>query len=365
MRLAGLVPLLLGTPVLAQLPEGARLEVVAGGLNNPWGVGFAPDGRVFLSERTGRIRVIREGRLEPEPWLELPVARGGPGLLGLALSPDFARQPAVYVVGGFPAPGGGDSAFVNRLLRIPERNGRPGPAEVLLDRLPSNRAHAGSAVAFGPDGMLYVSLGDAFHPEAAQHDSSLAGKILRLAPDGRIPADNPTAGSFIFARGLRNVQGLAWHPQNRSMFATEHGPSGWPWESGRRDNDELNRIVRGGNYGWPEVAGPGDQRRFTDPLTTWTPAIAPSGLTFYTGPYRPWQGQLFLGALRGRHLRRISLARQAGGAWRVTGEEMLLVSDSVRIRGTFMGPDGMLYFTTSDRRTEGQPDDRLYRIRLQ
>jgi glucose/arabinose dehydrogenase len=254
--------------------------------------------------------------------------------------------------------------FVNRLLRIPERNGRAGPPEVLLDGLPSNRAHAGSAVAFGPDAMLYLTLGDAFRPDAAQYDSSLAGKILRLTPDGRIPADNPIPGSFIYARGLRNTQGLAWHPENRSLFATEHGPSGWPWESGRRDNDELNRIVRGGNYGWPEVAGQGDQRRFTDPLATWTPAIAPSGLTFYTGPYRPWQDQLFLGALRGRHLRRIALARQDGGAWRVTEEEMLLVSDSVRIRGTFMGPDGMLYFTTSDRRTEGQPDDRLYRIRL-
>jgi quinoprotein glucose dehydrogenase len=365
MRLSITLLILLAIPAAAQMPPGARLEVVAGGLNNPWGVGFAPDGRIFVSERTGRIRLIQDGRLQAVPWLELPIARGGPGLLGLALAPNFANRPAVYVVGGFPVPGAGDSAvFQNRLLRIPVRDGRPGPVEVLLDRLPSNRAHAGSAVTFGPDGMLYVTLGDAFRPAASQHDTSYAGKILRLTPDGRVPGDNPVPGSPILARGLRNTQGLAWHPETRALFATEHGPSGWPWEDGRRDHDELNQIVPGGNYGWPEVAGMGGRRGYIDPLVAWTPAIAPSGLAFYTGPYRPWQGQLFLGALRGRHLRRLSVARGSSGEWRVTGQETLLVSDSVRIRGTFMGPDGMLYLTTSDRRTAGQPDDRLYRIRI-
>lgn len=351
-------------PAAAQLPPGARLEIVARGLNNPWGVGFAPDGRIFISERTGRIRVVHNGELQREPWLELPVAPGGPGLLGLALAPDFARRPALYVMAGFSDPARGDSGYQNRLLRIPEHGGRAGSVQVLLDRLPSARAHAGSAVAFGPDGMLYVSLGDSFRPGAAQHDSSLAGKILRLTPEGQVPADNPVAGSFIYARGLRNVQGLAWHPETGALFATEHGPSNWPWEGGRRDHDELNHILPGANYGWPDVIGPAGGGRYVDPLVTWTPAIAPSGLAFYNGPYPAWRGQLFLGALRGRHLRRIAVSRQADSNWRITDEVPLLVSDSMRIRGSFMGLDGMLYITTSNHRTDGSPDDRVYRIRF-
>jgi glucose/arabinose dehydrogenase len=349
----------------AQLPEGARLELIAEGLANPWGVAFAPDGRTFVSERAGRIRVIAGGRLLPEPWAELPVARGGPGLLGLALSPDFARTGAVYVAGGFPIPSAPDSVFQNRLLRITERDGRAGRIDILLDHLPSARAHSGSAVAFGPDGMLYLSLGDAFRPDRSQQDSSMAGKILRLTSDGQVPADNPTPGSPVYARGLRNVQGLAWHPDTRDLFATEHGPSSWPWEGGRRDHDELNHIVPGGNYGWPVVIGGANDARYLDPLATWVPAIAPSGLAIYTGPYRPWRGQLFAGALRGRHLRRIAVARDAG-RWRVTEQQALLAADSLgRIRGVFMGPDAMLYFTTSDRVTaSGVPDDRIYRIRL-
>lgn len=365
-RLLFLTLSLAASSLAAQLPPGARLEVVAEGLAHPWGVAFAPDGRLFVSERPGRIRVIAaDGRLVAEPWLTLPVARGGPGLLGLALAPDFSRSGAVYVVGGFPVPGGGDSTFQNLLLRITEREGRAGRVDTLLAGLPAARAHAGAAVAFGPDGMLYLTLGDAFRPGAAQHDSSLAGKILRLTPDGRVPADNPSSGSPVYARGLRNPQGLAWDPVTGTLFATEHGPSNWPWEGPRRDHDELNVIVPGGNYGWPEVIGAPGDARYADALVTWTPAIAPSGAAFYTGWYGPWQRRLFVGALRGRHLRRVAVRQVEGGRWVITGEEPMFAADSLgRIRGVFMGRDGMLYFTTDGRAAGGAPDDRLYRIRL-
>lgn len=341
------------------------LDTVARGLEVPWALAFAPDGRIFVTERPGRIRVIEGGVLRSEPWATVPVAaQGEAGLMGIALAPDFTSSHRVFVVGSFEAGG----KLVNRVLQFRDSGGRGRDQKVLVDGIPSAPNHAGDAVAFGPDGMLYVATGDARTPSVAQEMSSLGGKILRYTPDGRIPSDNPTPGSPVFALGVRNVQGLAWDVGSGQLFATEHGPSGFPNERFRHDNDELNAIRRGGNYGWPAVAGSGGGARYIDPLAAWTPGIAPSGLASYTGDEIPeWKGNLFVGALRGQQLRRIVIARDSGSAtgWRVAGQFPTYVNELGRIRAVAMGPDGHLYFTTSNRDGRGSPsrsDDRIFRI---
>jgi glucose/arabinose dehydrogenase len=214
--------------------------------------------------------------------------------------------------------------------------------------------------------MLYVSTGDARNPSRSADPQSLAGKILRYTPEGAVPADNPTPGSAVFASGLRNVQGLAWDPDTRQLFAADHGPSGFPRERFRRNNDELNAIRAGANYGWPSAAGPSRDPKYVDPVVTWNPAIAPSGLAVYSGARDSWRGSAFVAALRGEHLRRVSLARDAASesGWRVTSETRLF-PELGRIRAVAMGPDGFLYFTTSNRDGRGVPrrgDDHVYRL---
>lgn len=338
-----------------------RLDTVASGLEVPWAVAFAPGGRLFITERPGRIRVIENGVLRAEPWATVAVRENGEaGLMGIALAPDFQNSGHLYVVGSFAV--GED--LVNRVIRFTEQEGSGAQPTIVVDNLPASRFHSGDAIAFGSDGMLYVATGDAQDPGAAQERASLAGKILRYKPDGSIPADNPVQGSPIYALGLRNPQGLAWDAESGQLFATDHGPSGFPNERFRRDHDELNAIASGGNYGWPKVTGLDDDKRFLQPVVEWTPGIAPAGLALYSGPHEPWKGNAFVGALKGEHLRRIVLERLADG-WRVTGEEPLFANQLGRLRLVAMGPDGSLYFGTSNRdgRGEVRPgDDKLFRL---
>jgi glucose/arabinose dehydrogenase len=341
------------------------LDTVAKGLEVPWALAFAPDGRIFVTERPGRVRVIVNGALRQQPWATIPVnAQGEAGLMGIALAPDFATSRRVYVVGSFV----GSRGLVNRVLVLRDSNGVGVDSKVLVDNIPSASNHAGDAIAFGPDGMLYVATGDAREPSVAQNPSSLGGKILRYTADGGIPSDNPTPGSPVFALGVRNVQGLAWDGATGQLFATEHGPSGFPNERFRHDNDELNAIRRGGNYGWPAVAGIGGESRYIDPIAAWTPGIAPSGLASYWGDeIREWKGNLFVGALRGAQLRRIVIARDSAAptGWRVVDQLPMFANELGRIRAVAMGPDGRLYFTTSNRDGRGSPsrsDDRIFRL---
>ena len=337
------------------------VETVAEGLIVPWALAFAPDGRIFVTERAGSIRVIRNGVLDPQPWATVKVAASGEaGLMGIAIAPDFAQSHAVYVVATFRTGNG----LINRLLRFTENEGRGQNPVVVLDRIPSARFHAGDALAFGPDGMLYVATGDATEPTRAQDPKSLGGKILRLAPNGDVPADNPVPGSLVFAYGLRNPQGIAWDSATGQMFVTDHGPSGFPKERFRRNHDELNAILPGGDHGWPKDAGHNASAKSVKPLSDWDPAIAPSGLAMYTGRHFPrWHGSLFVGALRATHLRRVSVERDSSG-WLSTAEE-IVVQDVGRVRAVAMGPDGYLYFTTSNQDGRGDPgerDDRVLRI---
>ena len=342
------------------------VDTVASGLDVPWAIAFAPDGRIFVSERAGRLRVIENGTLRADPWATLPVAaRGEAGLMGIALAPDFATSRALYAVATFER----DDALVNRVLRLIDENDRAGSPTVVLDDIPAAVFHAGDAIAFGPDGMLYVATGDAREPGTAQDTTSLAGKVLRMRPDGTIPDDNPTPRSFLYARGVRNMQGLTWDARTGDAFGTDHGPSGFPNERFRQGRDELNAIPRGGNLGWPSAAGRSSDRRFTPPLVDWSdPGIAPAGLAAYTGPHAPWTGSMFVAALKGEQLRRVTLERDstAPPRWRAVADQPLFVKQFGRLRAVAMGPDGLVYFTTSNRDGRGSPrpgDDHLLRLR--
>lgn len=345
-------------------PQRYSVETVATGLQVPWGLAFAPDGRIFVTERAGSVRVIKDGRLLPAPWATLEVAAAGEaGLMGIAVAPDFEMSRAVYVAATFRV---GDD-LVNRVVRLTEQGNRGGRPQVVIDRIPAARFHAGDAIAFAPDGTLFIATGDATDPGHARKMESLAGKILRYRPDGGVPSDNPFPGSPVYAVGLRNVQGIAWS-RDGQLFATDHGPSGFPNERFRRNHDELNAIRPGANYGWPDVAGMGGAPKFVDPIVEWNdPGIAPAGLAWLEGPRFPgWSGSLFVGALKGTQLRRITVRKDstAQTGWSVASDEIVL--DSIgRIRAVVAGPDGALYLTTSNQDGRGSPlpgDDRVLRI---
>lgn len=351
-------------PSAAPTP-GVGLDTVASGLAVPWDLAFAPDGRIFVTERAGRIRVIERGVLRPEPWAVLPVERRSEtGLMGIALAPDFAASGHLYVVGAFAA---GENRVENRVYRLTERGGAGVERRLVLGGIPVARYHAGAALRFGPDGMLYLTTGDATRPGSSQDTASLAGKVLRIRPDGAVPADNPVRGSYVYALGVRNPQGLAWHPRTGDLFAPDHGPTRLPREWFRAGRDELNAIVPGGNYGWPGAAGDQGGAEYLRPLVEWTPAIAPGAMAFYTGSAFPWRENAFVAALRGKQLLRIVLERAPGErtGWRAVSSEPLFRDALGRIRAVVMGPDGHLYFTTSNRDGRGEPspdDDHLLRI---
>lgn len=303
-----------------------EVEVIAAGLEVPWDMAFLPDGRMLVTERPGRVRVIDEGGLRREPWAEVDVyAVAEMGMYGIAVDPEFSRTGHIYVMGSFiraprrgiarildrlyrravrPVSSIAASLFESRVYRFTELDGHGVDARLMIGPLPANELHAGGALVFAPDGTLYASVGEALDSRKAQDPNQLLGKILRYRPDGTVPADNPFPGSPVFASGFRNVQGLAWHPQSGEPWATEHGPTGLPHE-GRGGRDELNRIRPGGNYGWPLVAGAGAGGPFAWPAAQWTPAVAPSGLAFDERRESPWFGDAFLGALRGMALLRL------------------------------------------------------------
>ncbi len=345
----------IGSESFAQ--TAVQADTVIGDLAIPWAAEFAPDGRIFLTERPGRIRVIRDGRLDPQPWATIQVAHVGEGgLLGLALAPDFARSGFVDVYHTYQDGG----RLWNRVVRLVDRNGRGQMDKVIIDRIPGAVVHDGGRIKFGPDGKLYITTGDAREPSQAQDRSALGGKILRLNPDGSIPNDNPFAGSPVYSLGHRNPQGLAWHPGTHTMYEAEHGPSG---DLGLCCRDEVNVIEAGKNYGWPEASGKGGAPRFVDPIAdsgtndTW----APSGILVPSSG--PWRGSLLVAELRGSQLRRLLLA--GPGFTQVSSQEVYFRGDFGRLRDIFQGPDGTLYLLTNNTDGRGAPrphDDQLLKI---
>lgn len=338
-----------------QASDAVRVDVIATGLDTPWGLAFAPDGRLFISERPGRLRVIEGGQLRESPVLTLPAretAIGEGGLMGLAIDPNFAAAPYLYVAYTAEA---GPSATRNRIVRLQFDGYDAWVDRVLLDDLPASVNHNGGRVKFGPDGKLYITLGEQVMTQRAQDRDALAGKIIRLNADGSVPDDNPFPGSPVYSWGHRNPQGLAWQPGTGRLYGTEHGQS---------LNDEVNLIEPGANYGWPMAEGATHPEPFRSPLVAYREGTAPSGATFYDAETMPqWRGNLFFAALRGAHLHRIVL--DANDPRRIVAEEKLYTDQYGRLRDVVQGPDGALYVATSNRDGRGRPtadDDRILRI---
>jgi len=350
-------------PISGEVPEarGWRAEIVVGGLSHPWAIAWLPDGSALVTERAGRLRLIRDGKLDPQPVAGLPpvLASGQGGLLDIALHPNFADNRWVYLTFATGSPDANRTA----LARGRWEGHALRDTQVIFQNADakSGGQHFGSRLVWLPDQSLLMSIGDGGNPPTRFGDSNIRnqaqnpgthfGKVLRLKDDGAPHPDNPFvnrpgAKPEIWTLGHRNIQGLTRDPLSGRIWANEHGSRG---------GDELNVIAGGNNYGWPEVTysneywGPkiSDETHrpgITDPRLVWTPSKAPSGLTFYTGDrYPQWKGDLFSGALKFGEIRRIRLDSD-----RVIGEEKLTFGK--RVRDVRQGPDGYLYVLTDENR---------------
>ncbi|WP_336781036.1 PQQ-dependent sugar dehydrogenase [Paenibacillus illinoisensis] len=331
-----------GTQENAVIPYQA--SVLATGLNAPWELVSVPDGRMLVTERPGTIRVIKDGELQTEPLIafEAPFnEKGEGGLLGLAADPDFENNGYLYAYHSYLE----GNEIANRVLRLKVNGDQAVIDKELLGNIPGGTNHNGGRIKIGPDNMLYITTGERYEPELAQDQNSLGGKILRIGLDGSIPADNPWPNSPVYSMGHRNVQGLAWNPDNEYLYATEHG---------QRNYDEINRIEAGENYGWPEVEGDEDDNgTYRAPLThsgdnTW----APSGIAFIEEG--PWAGSLLAANLRGEQLLHITLSEDGTQVEKV---EPIFEDEWGRIRNVTAGEDGKLYILTNNRDGRGTPRD--------
>jgi len=348
-----------GNPDLPNAELGT--EVVASNLDTVWELAWGPDGFIWVTERGGRISRLNSQSGSMTTVAELAVVEQGEGgLMGLTFHPDFATQPWVYAVHTDR-----QGVLLNRVIRMRFDGTRLGTPEVVLSNIPASFVHDGSRLAIGPDRLLYVTTGDASDPGIAQNRDALAGKVLRLTLDGQPAPGNPF-GNRTYSYGHRNPQGMVFAPDG-SLYVSEHGPD---------DNDEVNRIEAGRNYGWPTVHGRCDgdigsaelsfcsANAIAEPLTTWTPTIATAGLAYYDSPLIPqFQRSLLLVTLKDATLHRLALSADGRS---VTSTETLFVHEFGRLRAIVVAPDGSIYLGTSNRDSRGTPmptDDRIIRIR--
>jgi glucose/arabinose dehydrogenase len=305
-------------------------------LEVPWGLDFLPGGDALVTERDTRriLRITPDGRVTPVGEIPEAEGNGEGGLLGLAVSPTSPTDSMIYVYYS--------TATENRIVRMSYDGSRLGPQEPLVTGIPSAVYHDGGVLAFGPDGMLYAGTGDATNAALAQDPGSLAGKLLRMTPDGAPAPGNPFAGSLVFSLGHRNVQGLAFDSRGR-LWASEYGANAW---------DELNLVQPGGNYGWPRVEGRGSDG-FVEPAAVWpVDEASPSGIAIVGDV-------VHMAALRGERLWQIPI--QGDGA----GEPVAQLAGYGRLRTVKQAPDGSLWVTTSNRDGRGAPhpgDDRILRV---
>ncbi|MEN6328686.1 MAG: PQQ-dependent sugar dehydrogenase [Methanobacteriaceae archaeon] len=312
-----------------------QAELMADNLEVPWAMAFLPDGRMIFTERPGKVKILDGNQTRVVANL-IVTANQESGLMGIAVDPNFNQNKYIYLYytkGSF-----------NRVSRF-VLNDQLSNETVILDNIPSSPIHNGGRLKFGPDGKLYLTTGDAGNSNSAQDLNSLGGKILRLNPDGSTPSDNPF-GNLVYSYGHRDPQGLSWSPDG-TLYESEHGAT---------KNDEVNIIIRGGNYGWPLYQGNDTANGFIKPVRAYTEfTLAPSGLAYY-------QGSLYLAGLRGNQLRQLKLSADGGS---VAGEEALF-QDLGRVRDVVEYND-YLYISTSNRDGRGIPksgDDRIIRVKV-
>lgn len=372
-------------PELARCETAPSFEVdeVARGLEVVWDFAVAPDGRVFVTERPGRIRVIEEGVLRDDPWFDLEVEqREEAGLLGITLGPDFEQTGHLFVAsshvrpppaGGVPVlsrvlaairartMGDGGTTLVNRIHRVTDVDGAGADLRVWVDALPSGILHAGGALLTLPEEGLFLSLGDGMDPWRAQQASSLRGSILRIPTRDPPPSNRLRAGTHAVALGVRNSQGLAFLDRDSSTVVfTDHG-------SDRRD--ELNELRIGGNFGWPAELGRVDEPRFVPPMVEWPSTVAPAGIAvgrgLAPGDTTAATARVWVTGLAGRTLREIRVQETDGG-WAALCEVSLIEGEYGRLRAIAVAPGGGLYLGTSNRDGRAVPeseDDRILHLR--
>jgi glucose/arabinose dehydrogenase len=340
------------SPTPASIDGGIRVDTVAGGLEHPWALAFLPDGRILVTERPGRLRIVeKDGRLS-KPLAGVPEvhARGQGGLLDVAIDPKFGENRLVYLSFAEPGEGGAGTAVARGRLG----DGRLDEVKVIYRQQPKveGNGHFGSRLVFARDGKLFITQGERqAYREQAQNLSSGLGKLIRINPDGSIPDDNPFVGKAgvrpeIYSYGHRSVQAAALHPETGRLWTVEHGARG---------GDELNHPEAGKNYGWPVITygidysgakiGEGTAKEgMEQPVYYWDPVIAPSGAVWYTGDRYPgWKGSLLVGSMQPGALVRLTLEND-----RVTKEERYLGSLGVRVRDVQQGPDGLIYLVTDE-----------------
>jgi len=335
-----------------------KIEVVAENLSVPWSILFTSENRILVSERNGSIREILEDNLQADPVYQFAdvAAFDEAGLMGLALDPNYQENSVVYACYTYQE----NNTLFNRVVRLVDAPDQMTLDGIVIERIPSAHYHAGCRLRFAVDGTLYITTGDALQPESAQDFTSLAGKILRVNSDGSIPADNPVPNSPVYSLGHRNPQGLDWDPRTGLLYETEHGPSG---SDGLAGGDEINLIEAGGNYGWPLVSHDEQAEGLISPLIEFTPAEAPASGMFYRGVVFPqYQNSFFFGALRGEGLMEVVISADDP---RIIQSMEKIVTSVGRVREVVEGPDGFIYFSTSNRDGRGTAnigDDKIYRL---
>jgi aldose sugar dehydrogenase len=348
-----LIPAFADAQTITTEEHALRVVKLVGGLEHPWALAFLPDGRMLVTERAGRLRIVgKDFKLDPRPVGGLPAitAHGQGGLLDVAPHPRHSENGLVYI--SYSARG--DGGISTEVARGRLAGGKLEDVQVVFRQLPKSGAgqHFGSRLVFDRDGLLYVTLGDRGDQRRAQRPDDHAGSVIRLHDDGTVPKDNPYAGKpgwkpEKYTIGNRNMQGAALNPRTGILWTHEHGPQG---------GDEINIIRAGANYGWPVITyganygtgtriGEGTHKPgMEQPLHYWVPSIAPSGMAFYTGDRFPkWRGDLFVGALRDAMLVRLKLDGD-----KIVKEERMLKNTLGRIRDVRSGPDGFIYLLTDE-----------------
>ena len=342
-----LVPLPAPVSNLSNLTNTSGVEIIAQGLQAPRSIDISKDGRIFVSEKRGSIRVVDNGTLLTEPVGDIKAENiGDAGLLGLTLHPNFTQNHLFYVYYTYS----NGTGLFNKVLMLEESNNRIIDSKTILDGIPGDDYRDGGRIKFGPDGKIYVSTGDASIPELSQDLNSLAGKILRINEDGTIPQDNPFSNSPVYAYGFRNVQGLAWAPNSGALYSSDQGGAG---------NDEINLISPGKNYGWPHEecnSSDDEDNRYTPPLLCFNPSLEPSGIAFAFSNNLGYQNHLIVATLKGSHLRDIDFD---------SGSQNTILVGYGRIIDLVESEDGSIYVLTSN--TDGralpqQGDDKILRL---